>query len=62
MRNIILGIALLAGFSQILFITRARNGKSALKSDFAAQVVALGLVAILMAAGGFIMVGIVGGE
>ena len=60
MRDIIIGIAILAGCGVLLFMTRSRNGKDVIKSDFGAQGLALVVVAGLMAAGGFIVAGVVG--
>ena len=60
MRDIIIGIAILAGCGVLLFMTRSRDGEDVIKSDFAAQGLALVIVAVLMAAGGFIVGGVVG--
>jgi hypothetical protein len=58
--NITLGIALMAAFGGLLFAVRSRDGRDVIKSGFAAQVVSLGLVALLMLAVGFVAVGVTG--
>ena len=60
MLNITLGIALMAAFGGLLFAVRSRDGRDVIKSGFAAQVVSLGLVALLMLAVGFVAVGVTG--
>ena len=59
MLNITLGIALMAAFGGLLFAVRSRDDGGVIKSNFAAQVVSLGLVALLMVAGAFVAVGVV---
>ena len=58
--NITLGIALMAAFGGLLYAVRSRDGRDVIKSGFAAQVVSLGLVALLMLAVGFVAVGVTG--
>jgi hypothetical protein len=54
MANFLIGMLLAAAFVALTFLARARNGRNTIQTAVGAQAVALGLVCLLMVAGGFI--------
>jgi hypothetical protein len=54
MTNFLIGILLAAAFIVLTFLLRARDGRNTIQTAFGAQVAAIGLVCLLMVAGGFI--------
>lgn len=60
MLNLVAAVVFLAIFVGILLGVRARNGEARISSVWAAQGISLGLVCILMTAGGFLFKRLVG--